>query len=245
MKSEMAKMQQAATAPKDQTKPKSNEQTKQKSNEQIQSSPNPKQAQKQNIDIQPKLMSISPQPIIPNIEHCHSEGMKIIHSEVFGTSAVAYNPIIESGIVRFEGIFEKSLTNLYIGIADSSVVFEADQAPQDGQYVDKTVTYASCGDIRHFQEDNKIGGNNRYNDNQKVALEVNMDSTPRTLHFFVEGKEQPLSIINIPSSIRFFISTLHENATFTLTQFKSLSSSSAKGVEGSKKLDWGKESDWK
>ncbi|KAA6389385.1 MAG: putative CMGC kinase, CK2 family [Streblomastix strix] len=237
MKSEVAKMQQSTSEPKVQAKP--------SPKAEVISTPKPKQAQQTNVVVPPQLISINPQPIIPDQEHCRSEGMKIINTKGWVYCSVAYNPIITRGIVRFEGIFENKDINIYVGIADSSIVFEADKAPFNVKYKDKSVSYeGASGSLYHFNQD-KIKGNYKFEDNQKVALEVNMDSSPRTLHFFVEGNEQPLSIINIPASIRFWICTLLANTTFTLTQFQNLSSSSAKGVEGSKKLDWGKESDWK
>jgi hypothetical protein len=41
-----------------------------------------------------------------------------------------------------------------------------------------------------------------------VMMEVNMSATPRSLQFFVDGKQQPLSVINIPDSIQFDVSLL-------------------------------------
>jgi hypothetical protein len=39
-----------------------------------------------------------------------------------------------------------------------------------------------------------------------VMMEVSMSATPRSLRFFVDGKQQPLSFINIPDSIQFAVS---------------------------------------
>ncbi|KAA6374643.1 MAG: putative NEK protein kinase, partial [Streblomastix strix] len=227
MKSEMAKMQQTQSEPKEQTKP--------SPKAEVISTPKPKQITQTNVVVPPQLMSINPQPIIPNAQRCRYEGMKIIHSEEDNTYGFAiYDPIIVKGIMIFEDI----------GIADSSAVFGKYESPWQ-KHISKTITYISHnGGLRHINKDG-IEGNARFEDNQKIAMEVNMDSTPRTLHFFVEGKQQPLSIINIPASVRFWICSLGSNSSFTLTQFQSRSSSSAKGVEGSKTLDWGKESDWK
>lgn len=57
-------------------------------------------------------MSITPQPIIPAYSKCISEGTKIINAEDFRSCTVAYDPIITSGIVRFEGIFEINKYNI-------------------------------------------------------------------------------------------------------------------------------------
>ncbi|KAA6375172.1 MAG: hypothetical protein EZS28_029300, partial [Streblomastix strix] len=68
-------------------------------------------------------------------------------------------------------------------------------------------------------------------------------SNPRTLHFFVNGQEQPVSVFDIPSNIRFFVWLYNPGSSFTLTRFERVQSSSARGVEGSKVLKWGYEWD--
>ncbi|KAA6348773.1 MAG: hypothetical protein EZS28_051962, partial [Streblomastix strix] len=44
--------------------------------------------------------------IIPDKEYAYQQGPKIIHTDKWGSSTVAFNPIISSGIVRFGGFFE-------------------------------------------------------------------------------------------------------------------------------------------
>ncbi|KAA6366680.1 MAG: hypothetical protein EZS28_037793 [Streblomastix strix] len=121
-------------------------------------------------------------------------------------STVAFNPIVQSGIVRFGGFFEDPLSyipNFTIGIADSSAVFGSDEYPDEGENEKKTVCYWSGGEISHIGY--CIPGNSGIESNKYVSCEVNMNISPRTLTFFYDNQEQGLSVRNIPSSIRFWI----------------------------------------
>ncbi|KAA6395961.1 MAG: hypothetical protein EZS28_008517 [Streblomastix strix] len=86
-------------------------------------------------------------------------------------------------------------------------------------------------------------GNQGYVDRQRVAVEVDMTTVPRRATFFVEDVEQPNFVIGIPEAIRFLAYTGFPSSSYTITKFERLIQSTAKGVEGSKALEWGKK--WK
>jgi hypothetical protein len=53
-------------------------------------------------------------------------------------------------------------------------------------------------------------------------LEADLDASPRTLRFFIDGREQPLLVTHIPQSINFAVGvscapTLHFLADFVLS----------------------------
>jgi hypothetical protein len=67
-------------------------------------------------------------------------------------------------------------------------------------------------------------GNSSWNEKGRVVMmEVNMSATPRSLRFFVDGKQQPLSFINIPDSIQFAVSLLVLSISLSLFSSFSLS----------------------
>ncbi|KAA6375636.1 MAG: hypothetical protein EZS28_028836 [Streblomastix strix] len=181
--------------------------------------------------------------IIPNKEHAYQEGLKIIRTDKYGDSTVAFNPIISSGIVRFGGFIEDQSYYPYfsIGIADSSAVFGSSECPDKGENEKKTVSYWRDGDIEHIRDE--IPGNSGIELNKSVSCEVNMNISPRTLTFFYENQEQGLSVINIPSSIRFYVFLNNSNSSFTINRFENVQFSSAKGVSNGKVFEWGKK--WK
>ncbi|KAA6328330.1 MAG: hypothetical protein EZS28_053731 [Streblomastix strix] len=66
-----------------------------------------------------------------------------------------------------------------------------------------------------------------------------MDSNPRTLTFFINDKEQPNYISNLPDTIRFWVNILTEGSSFKLLQFERLLRPAAKHGPQSKELKWG------
>ncbi|KAA6396607.1 MAG: hypothetical protein EZS28_007865 [Streblomastix strix] len=189
------------------------------------------------------LIQSTAEPVIPRNMECHKEGLSIIRTKNLGYCAVLYEPFIKNGNYRFEGFFKNSDLGFSIGIADESVVFEADdEVINIGKFKGKIVDYYNEGGLYHMSFPG-LKGNGSFREGQKVAMEVNMDTNPRKLRFFIEGVEQPLSVINIPECIRFWIGLQDGfEISFTLTQFQSLSSPSPKMTTESKEISWGK--DW-
>ncbi|KAA6393003.1 MAG: putative Serine/threonine-protein kinase GRIK1 [Streblomastix strix] len=95
----------------------------------------------------------------------------------------------------------------------------------------------SIGHLTHVNN-TEYAGNAKIKDGQTVALEVNMN-TPRTLTFFINGQQQPITISNIPPSIKFWINLCDPNQSFTLTRFERFQSSSSTSLLNSKVLQWG------
>ncbi|KAA6396798.1 MAG: hypothetical protein EZS28_007671, partial [Streblomastix strix] len=123
-----------------------------------------------------------------------------------------------------------------IGFADASCSFAAGKAPWDDGNLEKTVRYWGIeGFLDHITYGTR--GNQEYEDRQRVAVEVDMTTVPRRATFFVDDIEQKNYVIGIPEAIRFW------SSLFTIIKFERLIQSTAKGVEGSKALEWGKE--WK
>lgn len=56
-----------------------------------------------------------------------------------------------------------------------------------------------------FQDGTWKAGNARWGDGVFVSVEVNMDSNPRTCHFFHFDNQQKLFFENIPESIKFCV----------------------------------------
>ncbi|KAA6395425.1 MAG: putative serine/threonine-protein kinase Nek6 [Streblomastix strix] len=189
------------------------------------------------------LNTINYQSIIPDREDVIQQKNKIIRTNKGLWSTVAFNPVITSGIVRFGGFFkDHSRNNFNIGISDSSAVFGSNEAPVDGGNLKKTVRYWKNGELGYIGD--YIKGNSRIEENKTVAMEVNMNIRPRALTFFYDNQEQPVSVINIPSSIRFYIFLFDNNSSFTITEFSNVQYSSAKGgIKGQRIVEWGKE--WK
>ncbi|KAA6393189.1 MAG: hypothetical protein EZS28_011288, partial [Streblomastix strix] len=183
---------------------------------------------------------IPPGFIIKEAWQGRSDGNKFFHSDKNVCCTIAFDPIISEGIVRIEVVFENTEGWCSIGFADASCSFAAGKGPwDDGK---KSVSYnGNYGCLDHITDFTK--GNQKYANGQRVAVEIDMTTVPRRATFFVDDVEQPNFVIGIPEAIRFWVFTYKESSSFTVTKFERLIQSTAKGVEGSKALKWGKE--WK
>ncbi|KAA6395512.1 MAG: putative serine/threonine-protein kinase Nek3 [Streblomastix strix] len=186
---------------------------------------------------------ITPQAIIPDQSIDKLQRTSIIHIGEDSYQVIAFNPIITEGIVRFEGKFRLKDTYIYngffdyIGIADSSLVFKANDGPQDQEYRNKTVYYEQSGVINHCNS--YTYGNSKLEAGQRVAMEVNMTSNLRTLDFFVDDQIQPNFVSSIPPSIRFMVCLRTADQSFQITRFEKLATPSSKGVRGQTAQQWG------
>ncbi|KAA6373586.1 MAG: hypothetical protein EZS28_030888 [Streblomastix strix] len=192
--------------------------------------------------IMQSIFQISPGFIIKEAQQGRSDGNKFIHSDKDDWCTISIDPIISEGIVRIEVMNENTggWNTRSIGIADASCSFAAHKGPWNDGNRQMTVRYwGDNGGLSHIT-DGTIG-NQKYANGQRVAVEVDMTTVPRRATFFVEDVEQPNFVIGIPEAIRFWVFTSYKSSSFTITKFERLIQSTAKGVEGSKALQWGKE----
>ncbi|KAA6388793.1 MAG: hypothetical protein EZS28_015686 [Streblomastix strix] len=147
-----------------------------------------------------------------------------------------YNPVINKGIVKLEVLRVKYLGD--VGIADESVRYGRNEGPSERGW-EKIVYYDCSGDIAHIGD--FIEGNSEFDDGCRIGMEMNMESNPRSLTFFINDKEQPNFIINIPSAVRIFCFIYLKGASFKITKYEFLSTPTARHGEGSRALEYGKE----
>ncbi|KAA6365846.1 MAG: hypothetical protein EZS28_038627, partial [Streblomastix strix] len=97
------------------------------------------------------------------------------------------------------------------------------------------------GTLDHFSTYTK--GNQWYHQRFRISAIVDMTAVPRKVVFYVDGIEQPDSVVEIPSEIRFWVYTWQRSSTFKVTKFEKLIKFTSQAVAESKTLKWGKE--WK
>ncbi|KAA6383315.1 MAG: hypothetical protein EZS28_021157, partial [Streblomastix strix] len=141
--------------------------------------------------------------------------------------------VIKKGVMRFE---VKSIEDLRrIGIADETVKYGRNEKPEARGW-GKIVAYDyNAGRIGHIGD--YIEGNAKFRDGDRVALELNMDSTPRTLTFFVNDEEQMNYVSNIPAAANIHI----KDDVFKVLKFEALSEPTAKHGAGSCVWEYGTE----
>jgi hypothetical protein len=75
---------------------------------------------------------------------------------------------------------------------------------------------SAIGYVTHMG--NKAIGNKMYSDGKTVMLEVDLDASPPTLHFFVKDREQRIFVTDIPQSINFAVCSICAVLILTLLQ---------------------------
>ncbi|KAA6367195.1 MAG: hypothetical protein EZS28_037278, partial [Streblomastix strix] len=149
-------------------------------------------------------------------------------------STILFDPLIKKGIVKFEF---QSLNQLRrIGIAEESVLFKRDEYSWAKGYK-KIVMYDWRGSIGHIGEE--IEGNAAFNTGDRVTFEFNIDTSPRTLTFFVNDVEQPNYVSNIPAAVRAYF--LFKNDAFKVLKFEALPAPTAQHSTGSRAWEYGTE----
>ncbi|KAA6377435.1 MAG: hypothetical protein EZS28_027037, partial [Streblomastix strix] len=180
---------------------------------------------------------IIPTLIIPSQNYGKVNGLTFIKSQN-GFISVLVDPIITSGVVRFEVIVKEHENNYFsFGLAESAVDFKSGERANDQGYKENTVRYDSDSELFHICSRSRI--NSTFKCGQRIAMEADMNSTPRRLTFFIDNVEQPLSVVGIPNSIRFWVSLFSTGSSFTITKFEKVASSMARGVSGSSAIEWG------
>ncbi|KAA6377492.1 MAG: hypothetical protein EZS28_026980 [Streblomastix strix] len=175
-----------------------------------------------------------PAPFLQDVE---LEKNKFTHI-LYGNSVILFDPVINSRIVKFEVLNVKDLDT--VGISDESVHFSRNQSPSSAGK-NNTIQYFRDGQISH--NENWVEGNVKFSSGDRIALELNMDSNPRELTFFVNDIEQNNYIVNIPSAVRFWAFFWNKQQSFEILKFEYQLFSCAKHGDKSLSFEWGKE--WK
>ncbi|KAA6403259.1 MAG: hypothetical protein EZS28_001202 [Streblomastix strix] len=147
-------------------------------------------------------------------------------------TTILFDPLISKGIIKFEVLNVST-----VGIADETVKYGRKEFPSARGY-ENIVRQHQNGWIGHTGE--WIEGNARFwNAGDRVALEMDMDSSPRTLTFFVNDEEQPNFVTNIPTAVRFFVYLEVKDQAFKVLKFEALSAPTAKHSTGSRAWEYG------
>ncbi|KAA6395180.1 MAG: hypothetical protein EZS28_009294 [Streblomastix strix] len=152
-------------------------------------------------------------------------------------SSILFEPAISTGVVKIDVLNIESLEAL--GIADETVRYDRIQRPEKVGW-EKIVYYHCNGGLGHIGD--WVKGNAEFDDKHRIQLEINMNTTPRTLTFFYDDVEQPNYVVNIPSSVRFWAFIWKTEECFKLLKFESITEPISKHGDGSKALEFGK--DW-
>ncbi|KAA6382817.1 MAG: hypothetical protein EZS28_021655 [Streblomastix strix] len=151
---------------------------------------------------------------------------------------IQFDPLIRSGIVRFEVLNVKKLKG--IGIANRDANFGRHEDAFVGTNAIQVVEWKPNGSLHHNK--NAVFYDSRYKEGDCIALELNMDSEIRTLSLFVNGKMQNDYITHIPDAVRFWTYTNTVGDSFRVLKFERQQYPTGMHCEGSRSWKYGE--DW-
>ncbi|KAA6403641.1 MAG: hypothetical protein EZS28_000837 [Streblomastix strix] len=138
-------------------------------------------------------------------------------------STILFDPVVEKGIVKFE---IQNVQRVHcVGIADESMRYSPGEEPGARGW-EKMAEYNFEGTIgRNFEwtDDNAT-----FKTDDVVTMELDMEASPRTLTFFVNGKEQPNYVSKVPAAVRFFVHLSAQDQAFKIIKFETLPEPTAK-----------------
>ncbi|KAA6402278.1 MAG: hypothetical protein EZS28_002190 [Streblomastix strix] len=134
--------------------------------------------------------------------------------------------IITNGLYRCE--FKVNKAGSSFGIMKSGLIIPFGKGCGWGPYGKDNACYS---------QKSNIGGNQELKDGDIVAIEVIM-TAPRTATFFINGKQQPVYISNIPESVQFFFTLSQNNTSTTVLSLKRLEASTSTNIAGATKVIW-------
>ncbi|KAA6365177.1 MAG: hypothetical protein EZS28_039295, partial [Streblomastix strix] len=137
-------------------------------------------------------------------------------------------PEITKDVIRLE-IIPDFIRSLYLGVVNSGTTVPKGNNINESMSTHKAAFFHNNGSVYH--KGIPKAGNNKMISNQKVAIEVNMNSNPRTAHLFIDGKQQPVFISGLPSSIQFFFQLYYEDDQIQILSLKRLNEPTVQIVE--------------
>ncbi|KAA6369432.1 MAG: hypothetical protein EZS28_035041 [Streblomastix strix] len=150
-------------------------------------------------------------------------------------AVVQFDPPINKGILRIE-IQNVEYVN-QIGISPENLLFGETIKTPIARGLGRTVSYFFTGEI---QQNGMVKNQEYSNAGDRITLELNMDTEPKSLTFFINNVEQKFFVVKIPDSVRLWV---HFNGigSFKILNFERVAAPLAKH-EGSVALIWG--DDW-
>ncbi|KAA6387271.1 MAG: hypothetical protein EZS28_017204 [Streblomastix strix] len=98
-----------------------------------------------------------------------------------------------------------------------------------------SIRFISSGDLQHlivFEYGNQVSftvkGNQIFQCGQRLQIEVDMNSDPSKVVFFINGEQQKNYVIDLPGEIRFFAFVQQAGSSFHITRSERLRLSSAR-----------------
>ncbi|KAA6372303.1 MAG: hypothetical protein EZS28_032171 [Streblomastix strix] len=149
---------------------------------------------------------------------------------------IGIDPVITDGIYLFEIIYEKIKDNFHQGpgIVKASYTIPKDCAAHSNN--NNMICFNACSGNIDYKGQNTIG-NSKYSNGQKIGMEL--DKGKGTLHFFIDGVQQPVFVNGINEPVKFYGHIYNGNeSSFTIVTFKKLPAATTHTLPNEKATYW-------
>ncbi|KAA6381184.1 MAG: hypothetical protein EZS28_023289 [Streblomastix strix] len=144
--------------------------------------------------------------------------------------------------IRFEDLLNQDRGCRWIGVASADLDIPEIYFPGlDEASVGYCGTDANVVHLIENANNKYIEGNEPYDNNDIVTLEVNMQpqKEKRTLHFFVKDKQQPISFVGLPDRIKFIVLRQQQGTAVTIISMRAIALPTAVDeIPNSKVIEW-------
>ncbi|KAK2945375.1 hypothetical protein BLNAU_19705 [Blattamonas nauphoetae] len=183
-----------------------------------------------------EVPEIIPASFKPFASTClESTGNTVTLTGQANSSTAIINFLIRTGIWSCTIIFRNSSNNRFVGLIEDS--FSVPDFYWAGTDNHSAGFSGSNGSLYHNGD--VTDGLSQFSDSDKITIEVNMASEPRTAVFFVNGVLQRTHLINLPDCVNFCASMMEPDSSFTVESITSVSPQSASHpIEGSVSVVW-------
>ncbi|KAA6395816.1 MAG: hypothetical protein EZS28_008653 [Streblomastix strix] len=175
--------------------------------------------------------------VIPDPDVVRLDGEKRVTALQKGPRLIPFTPLVADGqIVKLDLKFARRTSSVGIGVVNGDVNITGSYCIWDSINQKNNIIYWNGGVVEHGGK--YTSGNTPYQNMQVLSMEVNMRTTPRTLHFFVDEAEQPVHIEDLPETIAIFGYLYDKTDCFVFVEAKRLEEPTAQGSEDAIVVKW-------
>ncbi|KAA6390740.1 MAG: hypothetical protein EZS28_013732 [Streblomastix strix] len=186
-----------------------------------------------------QLENPDPTGKLVKLDHIGDLNRKAIALKYPEYRCISLNKSISEGIHRVEVRFEKcnydGLIQGAVGImkADNKIPFPC-YPGRNTQNIIMLYYNGNDGDV-YYQQTRALN-NAQFKDGQLIAMELNADVG--TLHFFVDGIQQPVFVSEIFQAVKFWFYIYNKESSFSVVSVKKLTVPTAKTLSKERALQW-------
>ncbi|KAA6400795.1 MAG: hypothetical protein EZS28_003684 [Streblomastix strix] len=145
-------------------------------------------------------------------------------------------PVITEGIYKCEFKGNLGTGNDWFGVMKSGLVVPFGQHTNTQPYAKDSIFFYAGGVQQNLR--NTPAGNSTITINGIAAIEVNMNTTPRTVHLFINNVQQPGYMSGLPESVQYYFQLWTMGQPAIVLPLKRLSAPTVTNIYITKEVKW-------